>query len=424
MSSARPPRLLVCGGPAFESAAIGGIQHVLADLVEGLRGCGWQVDTIFDGAGDDSSSPPPVFRPAPWQFRLGLVGAALRLPEAWRLPVGVLLYGPTRLRALSAVLSRIDAAIRSGDYAAVIACVDVRSPIGLGAMAAASHPGAILISLEQIARELRHSTAIRAGRAAARLVTAGNSHPYLYSAVRPASAAAVVFASEAWRDEAVAAGLPVERARVIPFGVPVPDALPDRVAAGTPARLLWAARLSARKGLDLFLPAVALLRRERAVRLTLVAAPEAGPYPSHVARLIDRLGLADIVDQRPAVDRRELPSVFASHDALLFHSVFREPVAQMLLLAFAHGLPVIGPASPDPRSLLQDGDTAFCFADRSAAAVAAAIGRALGDEEARAAVRRRAFARVVSGHALGDTISAYDVLIREIVDLRVRAAHS
>jgi glycosyltransferase involved in cell wall biosynthesis len=96
----------------------------------------------------------------------------------------------------------------------------------------------------------------------------------------------------------------------------------------------------------------------------------------------------------------------------------------MLLLAFAHGLPVVGPASPDPRSLLQDGETAFCFADRSAASVAAAIGRALDDEEARAAVRRSAFARVADGHSLGGTIAAYDVLLKEVVNRRQQAAPS
>ena len=423
MSTAVPPRLLVCGGPAFDAAAVGGIQHVLADLVDGLRGRGWHVDTWFGGPGE-SRLPLPAFRPANWQFRLGHVGEALRLPDAVKLAVGAVLHGRPRARALSVMLSRIDEAIRGGDYAAVLACVDLRSPIGLGAMVAASHPAAVLISLEQIARELRNENAIGAARIAARVVTGGRAHPYLYSSVGPTPAAALVFASEAWRDEAVAAGLRAARARVIPFGVPVPDALPGRVAAATPARLLWAARLSARKGLDLFLPAVALLRRERPVRLTLLAVPTAGPYSSHVARLIDRLGLGDIVEHRPAVERGHLPSVFASHDVLLFHSVFREPVAQMLLLAFAHGLPVVGPASPDPRSLLQEGETAFCFADRSPAAVAAAIGRALDNEEQRTAVRQRAFARVAEEHCLGATIAAYDGLLREVVNLRQRVADS
>jgi glycosyltransferase involved in cell wall biosynthesis len=186
-------------------------------------------------------------------------------------------------------------------------------------------------------------------------------------------------------------------------------------------RLLWAARLNTEKGLHTFLSALALLRHDLPLRLTILAAPGAGPYRgpyrSRIERLIQRLQVADLIDFWPAVSRAELPGVLAAHDALLFDSVFSEPVAQILLLAFAHGLIVVGPASGDPRSLLQPAETAFCFTNRSAGEVAAAIRRAVSDAETRRTIRERAFERVKAEHTLAGTIAAYDALLRNLADL-------
>lgn len=410
------PRLLICGGPAFGDDEIGGLQHVLADLAGGLRRCGWHVDTLLGGRDEEASTPSYAFGQAGWQFRLGQAGRALHLPGAWRLPAGVLLRGRTRVRQLSAILYGTQRTIESGRYAAVLACPD-GSPVGLAALVVRTHPRAVLVSLVALAFELRHSRSIRSARRAAHLVASGDVHPDLYSAVQPSCVRPVIFASRSWRDGAVDAGLPAAQSRVIHFGVPCPERLEEPHPPGLPARLLWAARLSPEKGLHLFLPALALLRRELPVRLTILSAPGPGRYRSRIERLIQRLRVADLIEHLPAVSREELPGVLASHDVLLFHSVFREPVAQMLLLAFAHGVIVVGPSSEDPRSLLRPAETAFCFANSSAHEIAATIRRAISDAETRRTVRERAFERVRTEHALAGTIAAYDALLREVADL-------
>lgn len=410
----RSPRLLICA--AGVTGEIGGLQHVLADLAEGLRRCGWHVDTLLGTRDDEASIPSSTFGQTGWKFRLGEASLALHMPEAWRLNARVLLQGHARLRHLSAVLYETQRTIESGEYAAVLACLDA-SPVGLGALVARSHPRSILVSLVALAFELRHAKALRLARGAAHLVAGGDVHPDLYSAVRPSRVRSVVFPSRSWREGAVEAGLPAAQSRVIHFGVAIPACLEEPRPPGLPARLLWAARLSSEKGLHLFLPALALLRRELPVRLTILAAPGLGTYRSRIERLIQRLRVADLVEHLPAVSREELPGVLASHDALLFHSMFREPVAQMLLLAFAHGLIVVGPSSADPRSLLRAADTAFCFANSSAHEIAATIRRAISDADTRRTVRARAFERVRTEHALTGTIAAYDALLREVVDV-------
>lgn len=408
------PRLLICAPGS--TGEIGGLQHALADLAEGLRRCGWHVDTLLGARDEEASTPSAAFGRAGWQLRLGRAGRAVHLPEAWRLPAGVLLRGRARLRHLSAILYRTQRTIESGEYAAVLACLD-GSPVGLGALVARTHPRSVLVSLGALAFELRHSRSLRPARAAAHVVAGGDVHPDLYSAVHPSCARSVVFASRSWRDGAVEAGLPAAQSRVIHFGVASPECLEEPRPPGLPARLLWAARLSPEKGLHLFLPALALLRHEWPVRLTILAASGPGLYRARIERLIQRLRVADLVEHLPAVSREELPGVLASHDALLFHSVFREPVAQMLLLAFAHGLIVVGPSSEDPRSLLRAAETAFCFANISAHEIAATIRRAISDAETRRTVRERAFARVRTEHTLAGTIAAYDALLREVADL-------
>ena len=359
------------------------------------------------------SPPSSVFGQAGWPFRLAQAGRALHLPESWRLRAGALLRGRARLEQMSAILHRAARGLEEHEYAAALVCLDA-SPVGLAALAVRSHPRAVLLSLSGLSVELRQARSLRSVRNMNRLTSGGRQHPDLYSAVRPSDVGLAVFGSRSWRDGAIDAGLPEARTRVIHFGVPVPETLTDDRPPHAPARLLWAGRLSPEKGLHLFLPAVALLRRDLPLRLTILAAPGPPPYRSRIERMIDRLGLADVVEHAPVAPRDALPELLAGHDALLFHSVFAEPVAQLMLLAFAHGLVVVGPSSRDAGSLLRDTETAFCFADHSAHSIAGAIGRSIRDVEIRQSVRRRAFARVTAEHNQRDTIAAYDALLIEL----------
>ena len=223
----------------------------------------------------------------------------------------------------------------------------------------------------------------------------------------------MVCPSTFWRDEAVAAGVPADVCRVIPIGVPVPEAVMPRTALGSPARLLWAARLSPEKGLHLFLAALPLVLRTRPVTLTAIALEGPPGYRESITQQIAALGLDHAVRLQPSLPRPELIRAFDDYDLLLFHSVFGEPVAQVMLHAAAAGLPLVGPASDRVESLLH-AETASCYTDTSPERIAAAILEALANDDVRQARAARLRALVQDGHSFQRTIREFDALLTAV----------
>jgi glycosyltransferase involved in cell wall biosynthesis len=163
----------------------------------------------------------------------------------------------------------------------------------------------------------------------------------------------------------------------------------------------------------LFLRALPLVAARRAVRLTVIGAPGGDRCQQEITRIIDSTpGLAEFVEMRGPVPRTDLRAEFGRHDLLLFHSVFREPVAQILLMAAAARLPVVAPSSPDCDSVVREGETAWCYADTSPATIAAAVLRALDNPETRVSRALTFEGEVRQDHSLTHTIEAYDRLLR------------
>jgi glycosyltransferase involved in cell wall biosynthesis len=392
------PRLLICGRSPLHG--------VWLDLAAALEGRGWQVDLW--------AAPLTAQRAS-----LGIWRAADRwLSRPWVGLDAILRVIRRAQRDLAAAapastwFESLEGRLASDGHDVVIAVLDV-APAGLARLVVRCHPRPILVSLVALTQELRYRRSLASLRMVARAWAGRSLHPDLFRAVEPGRIQMAVVPSRAWMKAAVAAGVPAGRAKVIPLGVPVPAAALERVRSpGVPARLLWAGRLSVEKGLHLFLDALPLVVARRAVTLSAIASPGSTGYAWRVARAIRRNGLANVVQLRSEVPRAVLLAEFHRHDALLFHSVFAEPVAHVMLHAAAAGLPVVGPASPDPRSLLRDEETACCYADQSPARVADAILRALDDDEARTRRAKALWEEVRTEHAFARTVAAYDALLR------------
>ena len=405
----RESRVLVCG-PVLPQNRVNGLRDVLTDLVDGLRQQGWNVDSLLwpHEAGDVMPTCPAPAGATAWLFRCV---AALPIPDAIRLPMRILLYDRASARESSALFEAIENSVRSNDYVAVLACLQT-APIGIAALVTRIHPHAILLSMPDLAREVRRRRILQAARSTIRLLTRRRWHPDLYRPVDPRRIFMAVFASTAWREAAVRAGVPRHVTRVIHFGVGCPSSPPATKPPAKPARLLWAGRLSPLKGLHLYLPAIAVLSRDLPVHLTVVAGEGDEAYRAQLHRMIRRLRLEDVVAFREPVDRDDLPGLLSEHDALLFFSKNQEPVAQVLFHAFASGLVVVGPESSDPRSALRPDRTAFCFSEPRPRAIASAINTALTDFAARERIRRVAFEFVRAEHSLDGTGARYDLLLR------------
>jgi len=316
----------------------------------------------------------------------------------------------------SAWFTHLEARLTGERFDALLAFVD-QAPVGLATFVTRRHPAVVLTSLVTLAQEQEHRYSLALIRLLTRL-RQRSVHADLFVPLEPAQARTVVCPSGAWRDATVAAGIPASACHVVPFGVAVPPVFRIRPRIPTPARLLWAGRLSPEKGLHHYLEALPHIARETPVRLTAIASPGPEAYRRDIDALIGRLHLTEIVRIEPAVPRDQLLMRFDEHDLLLFHSVFAEPVAQVLLHAAAAGLPVVGPASTS-RSLLREGQTAWCYRTTAGFDVGRAVLRAIRNEDERQRRAARLYEEVRSGHNLQDTIAGYDALLCRAAD----AAH-
>jgi len=103
-------------------------------------------------------------------------------------------------------------------------------------------------------------------------------------------------------------------------------------------RLLYAGRLLESKGVDLALRAVHQLRQWRHdVRFTVVGD---GPERSRLAKLAEKLGLAEAVEWVGCVSRHSVEDHYRMADLFLFPSLC-DSGAMAVLEAMAHGLPVV-----------------------------------------------------------------------------------
>jgi glycosyltransferase involved in cell wall biosynthesis len=155
----------------------------------------------------------------------------------------------------------------------------------------------------------------------------------------------------------------------------------DRTVFATPADAKLAlalGRLHANKGFDVLLHALAELPG-----LWLWIAGD-GPLDGALKRLAERLGVAERV--RFLGWREDTAALLAAADVLVVPSR-REPFGNALVEAWAQRVPVVAAASAGPAALVRPEENGLLVLVEDAPALAAAIGRVIGD--AALAERRR-----------------------------------
>ena len=408
----RADRVLICG-LLTPPGRVGGLQLALAQLAGALERLGWSVDlAITPAALGMSSDDDTRHQLASWTS-----------PRWSRLPRAHFVSGDTRRllqhlaldggaayvhsRAMSCLADRL----HEQRYDAVLAVVGHMVP-GFARFITSAHPAVVLVSLGGLAFELRARRRLAGIRLSARLRNA-RLHPYAYRAVDPRTIRSAIFASESWKREAVRAGFPAGQAESIYFGVTqCPELEPVRAVEH---RLLWVGRASREKGLHHFLEAIAYLRRSAPVTLTAICAQGPAPYRHRLQDLIKRNELQDIVRLLPPVAHTELAAYYRTHDTLLFDSRFAEPVALVVMEAFAHGLPVVARAPARVGPLLVPGSTCEAFQTSDPREIATAIRRSLGDARARERMRTAAH-EIVSRHfSMDEAARRYDAVLRRAI---------
>jgi glycosyltransferase involved in cell wall biosynthesis len=173
-------------------------------------------------------------------------------------------------------------------------------------------------------------------------------------------------------------GWPVDRTHYLPNFVSAEPAAPlPRAMLGTPDTVplaLAMGRLHPNKGFDVLLAALAKLPD---VYLWLAGE---GALRPELERQAARLGLADRL--RFLGWRSDVPALLAAADLLVCPSR-QEPLGNVVIEAWAAGLPVIAAASDGPSELIEEGRTGLLVPIEDAEALAAAIGQVVAGTELR-----------------------------------------
>ena len=141
-------------------------------------------------------------------------------------------------------------------------------------------------------------------------------------------------------------GFAPESLVVIPNGIAGPEQLPGRDAPRPPWQLGLVGLWRPRKGLEVALEALALLRtRFSAAAVLHVVGPfETPDYEQEVRRLVERLELQEQV--RFLGYRQDVAAQLEQMDLLLFPSILPEGMPMVLLEAMAWGVPVVASEVP------------------------------------------------------------------------------
>lgn len=205
----------------------------------------------------------------------------------------------------------------------------------------------------------------------------------------------VLCVSAAMRESVIHnAGLDPHRVRVVYNGVDTDRFTPRAGHRDSSVRLLYAGSLVQHKGVYTAVEALAHLAERGCVdgvSLTIVGAghPE---YEATLRTLVAERRLGDLVRFCGAVPRDHMPALLHEFDALVFPSIWDEPLAVVLQEAMACGLTVIGTDTGGTKELLVQGETGLVFAAGHAEQLADQIAylRCHRDHAARMGARARA----------------------------------
>ncbi len=189
-------------------------------------------------------------------------------------------------------------------------------------------------------------------------------------------------------------GVSIDRMRLVPVGVDPDLFKPLDHVERRPGRLITTASADvALKGLSYLLEAMAKLRTERDVSLTIIGKPR----PGHSMDLIDSYGLAPHIEFVSGVTDERIVELYSEAELAVVPSLY-EGFSLPAIEAMCSGTPLVatdGGALPEVTGT--DGDTVLQCRAGDADALAATIARGLDDRELRARVgdagRRRVLER-------------------------------
>lgn len=203
-------------------------------------------------------------------------------------------------------------------------------------------------------------------------------------------------------------GVSIDRMRLVPVGVDPDLFKPLDHVTRRPGRLITTASADvALKGLSYLLHAMAKLRTERDVTLTIIGKPR----PGHSMDLIDSYGLAPHIEFVSGVSDERIVELYAEAEMAVVPSLY-EGFSLPAIEAMCTGTPLVatdGGALPEVTGA--DGDTVLQCPAGDADALTAAIARGLDDADLRARIgaagRQRVLERWTWTKCAQETVDQY-----------------
>ena len=202
----------------------------------------------------------------------------------------------------------------------------------------------------------------------------------------------VVVSENSIKDIHADMGVSYDRMRLVPVGVDPDLFVPRPEVARQPGRLITTASADvALKGLSYLLEAMAKLRTERDIRLTIIGKPREGAS----ADLIDKLGLRPYIDFVSGVPDERIVELYAEAELAVVPSLY-EGFSLPAIEAMCTGICLVatdGGALPEVTGT--DGDTVLQCKAGDVESLVTALRRGLDDEELRARIGAAGRQRVV-----------------------------
>lgn len=203
---------------------------------------------------------------------------------------------------------------------------------------------------------------------------------------------AAIAVSQAMAQYARRQGIHPARIHVVSNGVPIVGPLTNRTVPSQTWTLGIVALFRPRKGLEVLLESLALLRQtEHDVRLRAVGTFESPEYLAAIVAHAAKLGVSDCVEWTGF--SRNVQSELSKVDLLVLPSLFGEGLPMVVLEAMASGVPVVATRVEGIPEAVRDGIDGVIANPNDAADLSRAVGRVIGGELDWSRLRQSAHAR-------------------------------
>lgn len=208
-----------------------------------------------------------------------------------------------------------------------------------------------------------------------------------------------------------------DKLTVVSNGVAVVDDLPDRTLPTTPWTLGTMALFRPRKGTEVLLEALQILKQQQLpVKLRAVGPFETVAYEKEVKALAERLDVAPMIEWTGF--QTDINRQLHQMDLFILPSLYGEGLPMVVLEAMANGVPVVASRVEGIPEAVRDGQDGLIFEPANARDLAEKIGSLIGDHQRWTEMRDNAIERQrlqLSDRSMAAGVAAaYDRLLGKV----------